>query len=159
MEKEENQNPTTKDHQEPEKETAKPEDNLDNKINNILGGLDFLAPWLIRLGLGIAFIIHGYNKFPLPPQGLINYFGFSPALATFVALSEVFAGIIIIVGGLLNNSLGNLITRLGGLMVVVVMIFAFSIAHQEWFITVKLFTSEQIFLFLIGFYFLLKGNK
>lgn len=133
--------------------------NLDNKINNILGGLDFLAPWLIRLGLGIAFIIHGYNKFPLPPQGLINYFGFSPALATFVALSEVFAGIIIIVGGLLNNSLGNLITRLGGLMVVVVMIFAFSIAHQEWFITAKLFTSEQIFLFLIGFYFLIRGNK
>jgi len=133
--------------------------NLDNKINNILGGLDFLAPWLIRLGLGIAFIIHGYNKFPLPPQGLINYFGFSPALATFVALSEVFAGLIIIVGGLFNNSLGNLITRLGGLMVVVVMIFAFSIAHQEWFITVKLFTSEQIFLFLIGLYFLLKGNK
>ncbi|MDA9980575.1 DoxX family protein [Pelagibacterales bacterium] len=133
--------------------------NLDNKINNILGGLDFLAPWVIRLGLGIAFIIHGYNKFPLPPQGLINYFGFSPALATFVALSEVFAGFVIIVGGLLNNSLGNLITRLGGLMVVVVMIFAFSIAHQEWFITVKLFTSEQIFLFLIGFYFLLRGNK
>ena len=133
--------------------------NLDNKVNNILGGLDFLAPWLIRLGLGIAFIIHGYNKFPLPPQGLINYFGFSPALATFVALSEVFAGLIIIVGGLFNNSLGNLITRLGGLMVVVIMVFAFSIAHQEWFITVKLFTSEQIFLFLIGLYFLLKGNK
>jgi len=133
--------------------------NLDNKVNNILGGLDFLAPWLIRLGLGIAFIIHGYNKFPLPPQGLINYFGFSPALATFVALSEVFAGTVIIVGGLLNNSLGNLITRLGGFMVVVIMIFAFSIAHQEWFITAKLFTSEQIFLFFIGFYFLLKGNK
>ena len=133
--------------------------NLDNKINNILGGLDFLAPWVIRLGLGIAFIIHGYNKFPLPPQGLINYFGFSPALATFVALSEVFAGFIIIVGGLLNNSLGNLITRLGGLMVVVVMIFAFSIAHQEWFVTKKLFTSEQFFLFLVGFYFLIRGNK
>jgi putative oxidoreductase len=133
--------------------------NLDNKINNILGGIDFLAPWVIRLGLGIAFIIHGYNKFPLPPQGLINYFGFSPALASFVALSEVFAGLIIIVGGLINNSLGNLITRLGGLMVVVIMIFAFSIAHQEWFITVKLFTSEQIFLFLIGLFFMIKGNK
>ena len=133
--------------------------NLDNKINNILGGIDFLAPWVIRLGLGIAFIIHGYNKFPLPPQGLINYFGFSPALASFVALSEVFAGLIIIAGGLINNSLGNLITRLGGLMVVVIMIFAFSIAHQEWFITVKLFTSEQIFLFLIGLFFIIKGNK
>ena len=139
--------------------------NLDNKINNILGGIDFLAPWLIRLGLGIAFILHGYNKFPLPPQGLINYFGFSPALATFVALSEVFAGLIIIAGGLFAirqnsyDSLGHLITRLGGLMVVVIMVFAFSIAHQEWFITVKLFTSEQIFLFLIGSYFMIKGNK
>ena len=139
--------------------------NLDNKINNILGGIDFLAPWLIRLGLGIAFILHGYNKFPLPPQGLINYFGFSPALATFVALSEVFAGLIIIAGGLFAirqnsyDSLGNLITRLGGLMVVVIMVFAFSIAHQEWFITVKLFTSEQIFLFLIGSYFMIKGIK
>jgi len=133
--------------------------NLDNNIINNLVGIDFLAPWVIRLGLGIAFIIHGYNKFPLPPQGLINYFGFSPALASFVALSEVFAGLVIIVGGLINNSLGNLITRLGGLMVVVIMIFAFSIAHQEWFITVKLFTSEQIFLFLIGLFFMIKGNK
>ena len=33
MEKEENQNTTAKDHQEPEKETAKPEENLDSKIN------------------------------------------------------------------------------------------------------------------------------
>ena len=133
--------------------------NLDNKINNILGGIDFLAPWLIRLGLGVAFILHGYNKFPLPPQGLIDYFGFSPFLATTVALSEVFAGLVLIAGGLFKNSFGNLITRLGGLMVVVIMIFAFSIAHQEWFITVKLFTSEQIFLFLIGLFFLIKGNK
>ena len=33
MKKEENQNTTAKDHQEPEKETAKPEENLDSKIN------------------------------------------------------------------------------------------------------------------------------
>ena len=33
MEKEENQNTTVKDHQEPEKETAKPEEYLDSKIN------------------------------------------------------------------------------------------------------------------------------
>ncbi len=33
MEKEENQNSTTEDHQEPEKETAKPEENLDSEIN------------------------------------------------------------------------------------------------------------------------------
>jgi len=33
MEKEESKNPTTKDHQDPEKETDKPEENLDSKIN------------------------------------------------------------------------------------------------------------------------------
>tara|TARA_A100001011_G_scaffold223484_1_gene231400 strand:- start:41 stop:691 length:651 start_codon:yes stop_codon:yes gene_type:complete len=33
MEKEENQNSTTEDHQEPEKETTKPEENLDSEIN------------------------------------------------------------------------------------------------------------------------------
>jgi uncharacterized membrane protein YphA (DoxX/SURF4 family) len=64
--------------------------NLDNKVNNILGGLDFLAPWLIRLGLGIAFIIHGYNKFPLPPQGLINYFGFSPSSSNICSIIRSF---------------------------------------------------------------------
>ena len=133
--------------------------NLDSKVSSIFNSIDFIAPWLIRLGLGVAFMLHGYNKFPLPPQGLIDYFGFSPFLATTVALSEVFAGLILIIGGLFNNYFGNLITRLGGLMVVVIMVFAFSIAHQEWFITVKLFTSEQIFLFLIGCYFLIKGNK
>jgi uncharacterized membrane protein YphA (DoxX/SURF4 family) len=127
--------------------------NLDNKINNILGGLDFLAPWLIRLGLGIAFIIHGYNKFPLPPQGLINYFGFSPALATFVALSEVFAGIIIIVGGLLNNSLGNLITRLGGLMVVVVMILLLASLIKNGSLQLNYLQVSKYSYFLLAFTF------
>ena len=79
-------------------------------------------------------------------------------LANFVAISEVFAGIILIIGGFFNNHLGNLLTRLGGLMIVIIMVFAFSIAHQDWFITVTLFKSVQIFLFLIGFYFLIKGN-
>ena len=39
------------------------------------------------------------------------------------------------------------------------MSFAFYFAHQDWFINSKLFTSEQIFLFLIGIYFLIVGNK
>jgi hypothetical protein len=39
------------------------------------------------------------------------------------------------------------------------MINIFAIAHQDWFINTKLFTSEQIFLFIGGIYFLIKGNK
>jgi hypothetical protein len=42
---------------------------------------------------------------------------------------------------------------------VVIMAVAFSIAHRDWFVTTQLFTSEQIFLFLIGLYFLIRGNE
>jgi len=39
------------------------------------------------------------------------------------------------------------------------MISIFAIAHPDWFITKKLFTSEQIFLLIGGVYFLIKGNR
>ena len=130
---------------------------LDNKINNIFSKIEFLAPWLIRFGLGIAFALHGLGKFPLPPQGLSNFLGSS--LASLVAISELGAGLILISGGFIKGPIGNLATRFAGATVVIIMINAFVLAHGDWFIAVKLFTSEQIFLFLIGLYFLLKGNR
>ena len=132
---------------------------LDNAIDSLLLKLSRLAPWGIRLGLGIAFIIHGTSKFPLPPQILIEHFKFSPTLASFVALSEIFAGLAIIFGCFLRNHAGNLLTRLSALMIVIIMLNAFNIAHRGWFITPQLFTSEQIFLLLIAIYFLIRGNR
>ena len=134
-------------------------DKLDNKINKFFSNIQFLSPWLIRLGLGIAFSIHGFSKFPLPPEVLIKYFGFSPFLASFVALTELGAGLFLIIGGLIKGSIGNLITRISALAIAVVMINAFALGHRDWFITTKLFTSEQIFLLIIALYFLIKGNK
>ena len=131
---------------------------IDNKINTSFKGLFIYTDFLLRIFLGIAFIIHGYNKFPLPPATLINYFGFSPHLASFVAISEVLAGNLIIFSGFINSSLGNLLTRISALMIVIIMIFAFYFAHKDWFFNQKLFTSEQIFLFVLGVYFLINGN-
>ena len=130
---------------------------LDGKINKIFSSLEFFAPWLIRLGLGIAFALHGLGKFPLPPEGLSNFLGSS--LASFVAISELGAGLILIIGGFIKGPAGNLTTRFAGGIIVVIMISALSLAHRDWFITTKLFTSEQIFLLLIGLYFLLRGNR
>ena len=79
--------------------------------------------------------------------------------ATFVALSELLSGIILIVSGFLRNPIGDTLTRFAGLVIVILMTNIFIIAHPDWFITQKLFTSEQIFLFIGGFYFLIKGNK
>ena len=123
-----------------------------------------LAPWILRLSLGVAFFLHGYSKFPLPPEKMAGWFGNlgipAPEMVTsMVAIGEVSAGIGIIIGGLLGSSFGHLVTRISGGAVVVIMVGAFFIAHSDWFITVKLFTSEQIFLFALGLYFAIKGNQ
>ena len=132
---------------------------VDKKANNFFGKFHFMSIFFLRVSLGIAFIIHGFSKFPLPPQKLMDYFNFSPFLSSFVAISELLAGIFIILGGFVKSDLGNLITRFSALVIVIVMIFAFSLAHKDWFITKELFTSEQIFLAVIGLYFLINGNQ
>jgi uncharacterized membrane protein YphA (DoxX/SURF4 family) len=132
---------------------------IDNIMNAILSHFYHLSPWLLRLGLGISFIFHGLGKFPLPPQKLIDYFGFSPELASFVAISELGAGILLILGGFLKGHVGNLVSRFAAGVIVIVMTFAFILAHSDWFITPKLFMSEQIFLMIIGLYFFIKGNN
>ena len=132
---------------------------IDNILNAILSNFYNIAPWLLRLGLSISFIFHGLGKFPLPPQKLIDYFGFSPELASFVAISELWAGILLILGGFLKGHVGNLVTRFAAGVIVIVMTFAFILAHSDWFITPKLFMSEQIFLMIIGLYFFIKGNN
>jgi putative oxidoreductase len=137
---------------------------LNNALDSMAKPFSGIAPWLLRLSLGISFFLHGYGKFPLPPQKMVVWFESKgimwPELITsLVALGEVIAGIGIILGGLLFNQLGNLITRLSGGAVVVIMIGAFAIAHPDWFITKDLFMSEQIFLFILGLYFAIKGNN
>ena len=138
--------------------------NLNNVLESVANPLLPITPWLLRLGLGISFILHGIGKFPLPPEKMVTWFesmGYMyPELVTsMVALGEVGAGIGIILGGFINNNVGNLITRLSGGAVAVIMIGAIVIAHSDWLITKKLFMSEQIFLFLLGVYFAIKGNK
>ena len=133
--------------------------NLNNKINSFFSNIDALASLIYRFGIGVAFIIHGAKKFPLPPQGLIEYFGLTPILASTVALSELLTGIILIISGFIKNPFGNLMTRAAAFVIVIMMINIFAIAHQDWFITTKLFTSEQIFLLIGGIYFLIKGNR
>ena len=133
--------------------------NLNKKLNNFFLNIDALASLIFRFGIGIAFLIHGLNKFPLPPQGLIDYFDLSPTIASTVAISELLSGLILIISGFIKNPIGNLLTRLSGLNISILMISILIFAHQDWLITTKLFTSEQIFLLIGGIYFLIKGNR
>ena len=137
---------------------------LNNLLESIAKPLIPITPWLLRLGLGTSFILHGIGKFPLPPEKMVTWFEsmgymYPEIVTSLVALGEVGAGVGIIFGGLINNHVGNLITRLSGGAVGVIMLGAIFIAHSDWLVTKKLFMSEQIFLFLLGLYFAIKGNK
>lgn len=123
-----------------------------------------ITPWILRLSFATSFILHGLGKFPMPADGLVRLFEskgiFMPELtASLVALGEVGAGALIVLGGLFGTTLGHILTRLGGGMGLVIMIGALSIAHSDWFITQKLFMSEQIFLLAIALYFAIRGNN
>ena len=81
------------------------------------------------------------------------------ALASTVAISELLTGLVLIISGFIKNSFGNILTRLSGLNITILMITILIFAHKDWFFTTKLFTSEQIFLLIGGVYFLIKGNR
>ena len=129
------------------------------KFNNFFSNFEAVGSLVFRLAVGIAFILYGLGKFPLPPEGLVEYFNLPPFLASIVAISEVSSGIILIIANFIKNPFGNTLTRLAGLNIVILMICIFAVAHRDWFITKQLFTSVQIFILIGGIFFLVKGNK
>ena len=133
-----------------------------------------IVPWLPRLALGIAFFFHGYGKLPAPfmmdeQHRMVTWFEsiFIPMpelWVNLVILGEMAAGIGIILGGLVGlfaSQLGHLLTRLSGLLVVIIMTCALYIAHADWFtsLSTKFVTSEQMFLLVLGIFFAIRGNK
>ncbi|MFQ5548260.1 MAG: DoxX family protein [Woeseia sp.] len=118
--------------------------------------LDKLAPhmhWLIRLSVAATFITHGIPKFP--PDSLVQM-GMPVVVGWLVAFGEVGAGLALIVGAFTDERL----TRLGGLIVVIIMIGAISLVHFQngWFVQ-NSGMEFQVLLLAAGMYFLTKGNK
>ena len=146
-----------------------------NKLNDLLEKLarplkDY-SSCLLRIGLGISFFLHGFGKIPIQ-QGFIDWLAskglpFAELTAFLVAWGEMLAGIGILIGGLIGLSspvVGNIITRLSGGAVMVIMIGALLLAHSNWGIFFGergsiLFASEQLFLLLLGTYFAIRGNN
>ena len=145
-----------------------------NKLNDLLEKLakplkDY-SSCLLRIGLGVSFFLHGYGKVTIQ-QGFVDWLAskgipFADLTAFLVAWGEMLSGIGILIGGLIGLSLptiGNIITRLSGGAVMVIMIGALLLAHSNWGIFFGergsiLFASEQLFLLLLGTYFAIKGN-
>ena len=106
---------------------------IDNLINNFMGRFYIFPQFLLRVAFRYSFfIIHGYSKFPLPPQNLIKFFNFSPLLASMVSIFEILAGGLLIIAGFFTNYIGSLLTRISGLIILVIMVCALNIAHRDY---------------------------
>ena len=145
-----------------------------NKLNSFLeqlaSPLKQYSIYLLRIGLGVSFFLHGYGKLPIQ-KSFISWLStkgmtFAEITAHLIAWGEIVSGIGILLGGLIGIKAylaGSLITRLSGGAVMVIMIGALLIAHSDWGIFFGdrgsiLFASEQLFLLLLGTYFAIKGN-
>ncbi|MBT5542695.1 MAG: DoxX family protein [Gammaproteobacteria bacterium] len=145
-----------------------------HKLNDMLERLALplkkISICLLRIGLGVSFFLHGYGKIPIQ-QSFIDWLSiksipFPEITAHLIAWGEIVSGIGILLGGLIGAKsyvAGNLITRLSGGAVMVIMIGALLIAHSNWGIFFGdrgsiLFASEQLFLLLLGTYFAIEGN-
>ena len=69
---------------------------LDLLLDKCFDKFGFLGPVVLKTLLGIAFILYGSQKFPLPADGLLSM-GFTPGMATIVPLIEVGSGLGILV--------------------------------------------------------------
>ena len=143
---------------------------LNNLLERVASPLKAYANYLLRIGLGLSFFLHGYGKLPIN-EGFVGWLtskGFSSAslIAPLLAWGEILSGLGILLGGLIGTKaavLGNVVTRLSGGAIGVIMIGAIIIAHSDWGIFTGergsvLFPSEQLILLLLGIYFAIKGN-
>ena len=144
---------------------------INSFLNRLFSPFYNYAHFLLRITLGISFFLHGYGKFKII-DGFTSFLGSQgilyPKLMTYlVAWGEILAGITIIIGGLLINSLpilANLLTRISAFSIIIIMLCALIIAHSDWSIFIGergkvLFASEQLFLLTLGLYFFVKGNN
>jgi putative oxidoreductase len=118
---------------------------------NFLTGLAPIVHWGLRLSLAATFIYHGVGKFPIegPMMGLPT------AVVWLVALGEIAAGAMLLAGALGKE----ILTRLAGLIVVVVMIGAIVLVHAKNGFSVMSGGMEfQLLMLATGLYFAAKGN-
>ena len=119
------------------------------------------ANWLIRVPLGIVFILQGLAKIP-PNMADAESFGLPMSVWFFVAYGELFAGIGLLVGGMtiaLKPGVGDMITRFSGVVICGIMTGVILILEPPSFGYVLLYENFHVMLYCGGLFFALRGNR
>ena len=118
---------------------------------NFLSSLSPHVHWGLRLSLAATFVYHGWGKFPIEGPMM----GMPVAMVWMLALGEIAAGVLLIAGAFGKD----LLTRLGALIVIVVMVGAIALVHAKNGFNVMNGGMEfQILMLVTGLYLAAKGN-
>ncbi len=86
------------------------------------------AHWLLRIALASVLVFHGVLKF-MNLEGFAAMLPISYLQVVLVALAETGGGLLVLIGGLRNDALFDLATRVGAALNIPVLIGAISIIH------------------------------
>ena len=118
---------------------------------NFLKNLSPHVHWGLRLSLAATFLYHGATK--LPVEGPMM--GMPAAMVWMLAFAELAAGTMLIAGAFGKEML----TRVGALIVMVVMVGAIALVHAKNGFNVMNGGMEfQILMLVTGLYLAAKGN-
>ena len=122
--------------------------------------MKFLSPlaphvhWALRLSLAATFLYHGITKFPVP--AFSEAMGMPIPMVWAVALAEIAAGASLIIGAFGKEAL----TRLGGLIVIVIMMGAIGMVHfKNGWNAMNSGMEFQVLMLSVGLYFAARGNE
>ncbi|MEM6943974.1 MAG: hypothetical protein AAF565_09535 [Pseudomonadota bacterium] len=116
------------------------------------------AHWPLRIMLAAFIFYQGISKAPISADDAES-FGVPLLLWGAAAFGEMLAGVLLIAGGvLINNFWGDLMTRVGGLMLAVIVVSVLVVVY--WAPISTIFLANQFHLLLLagGLYFFARGN-
>ena len=119
--------------------------------------------WLLRFPLIIVFIQQGFSKLPID-QAAADIYSLPLIVWVMAAWGEIFSGFGLLFGGILNRSnlfswLGDLVTRVSGLVILIIMIGVINTTEPESIIDIFFYDQFHSMLLLGGLFFTLRGNR
>ena len=114
--------------------------------------------WLLRVPLAIIIFQQGLSKFPLTADDAMS-FELPFLVWALAAVSELFVGFALIAGGMLNGWKGDLLSRLGGIVLAAVITGVIVTTNWGPILDILLYDHIHILLLVGGLYFGFRGNR
>ncbi len=122
------------------------------------------AHFLLRISLASVFIYHGILKF-MNLDGFAQMLPISYMMVVLVALAETGGGLLVLLGGLRDDAMADMATRVGAALNIPVLIGAIALVHWGQWNFVPSETHPmggfefQAVLILVSLYLVITGNQ